>query len=63
MIQHTQIEAGGLQFTFSIEPSHGAQLDIELRAEPAADLPDTYLVRFFAICRRGGKKRERWWSI
>ena len=30
MIQHTQIEIGGLRFTFSIEPANGTQLDLRL---------------------------------
>ncbi|HEU5100946.1 MAG TPA: glycoside hydrolase family 36 protein [Roseiflexaceae bacterium] len=53
MIEHTQIEVGGLHFTFSIEPANGAQLDLRLTAEPASDLPDTYLLRFSAQSRSG----------
>jgi alpha-galactosidase len=53
MIQHKQIEVCGLEFRFSIETSNGSQLNMQLAAEPAADLPDTYLVRFAAQARAG----------
>src|SRR5215208_5423267 len=53
MIQHTQIEVCGIEFKFSIETSNGSQLTLQLGAEPAADLSDSYLVQFSAQARSG----------
>ncbi len=53
MIQQQQVEVCGLEFTFTIESSNGLPLDISLAAEPATNLPDTYLVRFNAQARAG----------
>jgi alpha-galactosidase len=53
MIQQKHIEVCGLEFSFAIESSNGLPLDISLAAEPLADLPDTYLVRFAAQSRAG----------
>jgi alpha-galactosidase len=53
MIQQQRVEVCGLEFTFAIEGSNGSPLDIQLVAEPAMDLPDTYLLRFSARARAG----------
>src|SRR5262245_7642557 len=53
MIQQKQVTVCGLEFTFSIESSNGAPLDLQLTVEPAPELPDTYLVQLAAHTRGG----------
>jgi alpha-galactosidase len=53
MIQHKQITVCNLGFTFSIESSSSTPLDIQLTAEPAAGLSDTFLLRFSAHALSG----------
>src|SRR5690348_5839026 len=45
MIQHKAIQVCALDFTFSVEVSERAPVDLRLTSEPVPHLPQTYLVR------------------
>ena len=44
----------GIEFSFSVETSGGAQMEVELSAEAATSLADTFLVRL-SVCSKSGE--------
>ncbi len=63
MVERKQIRVAGIDFSFSLESSYPALLDIRLAAERDANLPDTYLVRFSAQALTGEAFKVRDLSI
>src|SRR5512133_1702433 len=53
MIHHKKMHVSGIEFSFSVETSGSAPVEIELAAEAATALTDTYLVRLSVRSKSG----------